>query len=115
MALGKQQAHTAVGQHTLLHGEALLVITSADAHHVALGEMCQNEEKLVLYKDLFIAQQLDICLVEFNRQRLGRAMQFNQPWSEGKVASGKAALQFLWHNTEARPARKGLLRCARSC
>uniref|UniRef100_A0A8C8GH41 Uncharacterized protein n=1 Tax=Oncorhynchus tshawytscha TaxID=74940 RepID=A0A8C8GH41_ONCTS len=28
-----------MGQHTLLHGEALLVIASTDAHHVALGEV----------------------------------------------------------------------------
>lgn len=36
VALAKQQAHTAVGQHTLLHGEALLVVASADAHHITL-------------------------------------------------------------------------------
>lgn len=36
VALAEQQAHTAVGQHTLLHGEALLVIASADAHHITL-------------------------------------------------------------------------------
>uniref|UniRef100_A0A674C3G1 Uncharacterized protein n=1 Tax=Salmo trutta TaxID=8032 RepID=A0A674C3G1_SALTR len=40
MALGKQQAHTAVGQHTLLHGEALLVIASADAHHGISSHLC---------------------------------------------------------------------------
>lgn len=36
VALAEQQAHTTVGQHTLLHGEALLVVASADAHHIAL-------------------------------------------------------------------------------
>ncbi|KAF3852333.1 hypothetical protein F7725_005689 [Dissostichus mawsoni] len=36
VALAEQQAHTDVGQHTLLHGEALLVIASADAHHIPL-------------------------------------------------------------------------------
>ncbi len=36
VALAEQQAHTAVGQHTLLHGEALLVVASADAHHITL-------------------------------------------------------------------------------
>ena len=38
MALAEEQAHAAVGQHALLHGEALLVIASADAHDVALGK-----------------------------------------------------------------------------
>ncbi|KAG7225851.1 hypothetical protein INR49_014372, partial [Caranx melampygus] len=32
VSLAEQQAHTAMGQHTLLHGEALLVVASADAH-----------------------------------------------------------------------------------
>lgn len=36
VALAEQQAHTAVGQNTLLHGEALLVVASADAHHITL-------------------------------------------------------------------------------
>ena len=36
VSLAEQQAHTAVGQHTLLHGEALLVVASADAHHITL-------------------------------------------------------------------------------
>lgn len=36
VTLAEQQTHTAVGQHTLLHGEALLVIASADAHHITL-------------------------------------------------------------------------------
>ncbi|KAG7274524.1 hypothetical protein CRUP_025717 [Coryphaenoides rupestris] len=38
VALAEQQPHAAVGQHTLLHGEALLVVAAADAHHVALEE-----------------------------------------------------------------------------
>ena len=36
VSLAEQQAHTAVGQHALLHGEALLVVASADAHHITL-------------------------------------------------------------------------------
>lgn len=36
VALAEQQAHTAVGQHPLLHGEALFVVASADAHHITL-------------------------------------------------------------------------------
>lgn len=36
VALAEQQAHTAVGQNTLLHGKALLVVASADAHHITL-------------------------------------------------------------------------------
>lgn len=36
VSLAKQQAHATVGQHTLLHGETLLVVASADAHHVSL-------------------------------------------------------------------------------
>lgn len=36
VALAEQQAHTTVGQHTLLHGETLLVVASADAHHITL-------------------------------------------------------------------------------
>uniref|UniRef100_A0A4W6C1N9 Uncharacterized protein n=1 Tax=Lates calcarifer TaxID=8187 RepID=A0A4W6C1N9_LATCA len=36
VTLAEQQAHTAVGQHTLLHGEALLVVASADAAYLPL-------------------------------------------------------------------------------
>lgn len=36
VTLAEQQTHTAVGQNTLLHGEALLIISSTDAHNVAL-------------------------------------------------------------------------------
>lgn len=36
VAFAEQQAHTAVSQNTLFHGEALLVIASADAHHITL-------------------------------------------------------------------------------
>uniref|UniRef100_A0A8C4DJI7 Uncharacterized protein n=1 Tax=Dicentrarchus labrax TaxID=13489 RepID=A0A8C4DJI7_DICLA len=31
-----------VGQHTLLHGEALLVIASADAHHITLHKVSSH-------------------------------------------------------------------------
>lgn len=34
--LAKQQAHTTVGQYTLLHGKTLLVVASADANHITL-------------------------------------------------------------------------------
>lgn len=36
VTLAEQQTHAAVGQHALLHGEALLVVASADAHHITL-------------------------------------------------------------------------------
>lgn len=36
VALAEQQAHTTMGQHTLFHGEALLVVASADANHITL-------------------------------------------------------------------------------
>lgn len=36
VALAEEQAHTTGGQHTLLHGETLLVVASADAHYIAL-------------------------------------------------------------------------------
>lgn len=36
VTLAKQQAHATIGQHTLLHGETLLVVASADAHHISL-------------------------------------------------------------------------------
>lgn len=36
MALGEQELHSGVGEHALLHGEALLVIASRDPHHIAL-------------------------------------------------------------------------------
>lgn len=36
VALAEKKAHTAVGQHTLFHGEALLVVASTDAHHITL-------------------------------------------------------------------------------
>lgn len=36
--LAEQQAHATVGQHTLLHGKALLVVAPADAHHITLEE-----------------------------------------------------------------------------
>lgn len=36
VAFAEQQAHTTMGQHALFHGEALLVVAAADAHHVTL-------------------------------------------------------------------------------
>uniref|UniRef100_A0A674MZB6 Uncharacterized protein n=1 Tax=Takifugu rubripes TaxID=31033 RepID=A0A674MZB6_TAKRU len=38
VSLAKQQTHATVGQHTLLHGKTLLVVASADAHHVSLDK-----------------------------------------------------------------------------
>jgi hypothetical protein len=37
VALGQEEAHSARGQHTLLHGEALLVVTPGDPQDIALG------------------------------------------------------------------------------
>ena len=36
VTLAEQQAHATMGQHALLHGEALLVVASADANHITL-------------------------------------------------------------------------------
>lgn len=36
VALAEEQAHTTVGQNTLLHGEALLVVASTDAYNITL-------------------------------------------------------------------------------
>lgn len=36
--LAEQQTYATIGQHTLLHGETLFVVASADAHYVALQE-----------------------------------------------------------------------------
>lgn len=36
VAFAEQQAHANMGQHTLLHGETLLVVASTDAHHITL-------------------------------------------------------------------------------
>ena len=36
LALLEKESNSAVGEHTLLHREALLVVATADAHHVAL-------------------------------------------------------------------------------
>ena len=38
MPLTQQQADAAVGQDTLLHGEALFVIATTDSHHVTLWD-----------------------------------------------------------------------------
>lgn len=38
VTLAEEQTHTAISQNTLLHGEALLIVSSADAHHVALRD-----------------------------------------------------------------------------
>ena len=37
-ALAEQEAHAVSAQHTLLHGETLLVVTAGDTEHVALME-----------------------------------------------------------------------------
>jgi hypothetical protein len=37
VSLRQEQTHTAVGQHTLLHGEALFVVASSDAENVTLN------------------------------------------------------------------------------
>ena len=36
VALLEEEPHTAVGEDALLHGEALLVVSSGDSHHVSL-------------------------------------------------------------------------------
>ena len=36
MSLVEEQPHATVGQHSLLHGEALLVVAAGDPHHVTL-------------------------------------------------------------------------------
>lgn len=36
VSLAEEETHTAVGQHTLFHGEALFVVASTDAHNIAL-------------------------------------------------------------------------------
>lgn len=36
VSLAEQQTHAASGQHTLLHGKSLLVVSTADAHNIAL-------------------------------------------------------------------------------
>lgn len=36
VTLAEEETHTTMGQHTLLHGEALFVIASADAHNITL-------------------------------------------------------------------------------
>lgn len=41
--LAEQQAHTAMGEYTLLHGEALLVVASADAHYITLKKKKRQE------------------------------------------------------------------------
>lgn len=40
--LAEQQAHTAMGEYALLHGEALLVIASTDAHYITLQKKRQE-------------------------------------------------------------------------
>ncbi len=37
LALLEEESDSAVGEHTLLHREALLVVAATDAHHVALN------------------------------------------------------------------------------
>ena len=54
VALAKKQAHTAVGQDTLFHGEALLVVASTDADNVALGlKIKERDSTIVTQKSLF--------------------------------------------------------------
>lgn len=38
VTLAEEETHTSLGQHTLLHGETLFVIASADAHNIALQD-----------------------------------------------------------------------------
>lgn len=46
MPLTQQEADTAVGQDTLLHGETLLVVPTADSDHVALQENTTTRYKI---------------------------------------------------------------------
>ena len=59
--LAEQQTHATVGQHTLLHGEALLVVTATDAHHVTLG-IGQEGKVSYLLLDLY---RLELIRVDF--------------------------------------------------
>ena len=46
VSLAEQETHTASGQHTLLHGKALLVVSTADAHNIALQRGESTDEAL---------------------------------------------------------------------
>lgn len=61
VALAEQQAHTAVGQNTLLHGEALLVVASADAHHITLQTKVQDDYREISTARSLVYEQTGNC------------------------------------------------------
>lgn len=54
---GHEQAHTKVGQHALLHGEALLVLSSHDLENVTL----QKGKVLALRIGIALSAGLQTC------------------------------------------------------
>ena len=50
VALAEQQTYTPIGQNALLHGEPLLIVSSADAHYVALQEIGRGMSRLFSFR-----------------------------------------------------------------
>lgn len=62
LALGKEKAHTGVGEDSLLHGETLLVVSATDAHDVSL-ELIPQDAPVNLLGHAAVVKVLELLLV----------------------------------------------------
>uniref|UniRef100_A0A8C5FPS6 Uncharacterized protein n=1 Tax=Gadus morhua TaxID=8049 RepID=A0A8C5FPS6_GADMO len=74
-----------VGQHTLLHGEALLVVTATDAHHVTLG-IGQEGKVSYLLLDLY---RLELIRKVRSLRSSSTSISFWQPVAGNEMLSCK--------------------------
>ena len=65
VALLEEEADTAVGEDSLLHGEALLVVSSGDPHHVAL-ELVPEGVGLHLLAHALLVERSDLRKLKLN-------------------------------------------------
>ena len=61
-SFGEQKAHPGISQHSLLHGEALLVVSTADSHDVAL-ELLSEDSSVHLLGHSAVIQLLQSLLI----------------------------------------------------
>ena len=66
LSLAEEQTYTTIGQHTLLHGESLFVITTTDAEHISLMDRNNNNNNITGSCKVLDKQMKHIYVIEIN-------------------------------------------------
>jgi len=61
-ALGEEEPHAGVGEHTLLHREALLIVAARDAEKVA-GKLLAKGGAVNLLRDAHVVERAELALI----------------------------------------------------